>query len=482
MGKLIRLVGYDLSRLEHWFIRNLLTREYTHYLSDGTRTTSFSEDDTVQIGSLQLPGGAFIPPLLPPGYYDFKAGEAWTKYVYEAPATSSFPRRFEAREAYENVAFHITGGGGVDQITTRSGNDSVRGGGSADVIRTGAGDDTVFGGSGNDSIDAASGDNVVYGGVGDDTLDAGLGRSTIFGDAGNDVITVDGARSLAHGGAGNDVLKTTGVAARLFGGEGNDFLYGGSFAGSLSGGVGNDVLFGGAGDSLFGDAGNDAFNFFPGQQIFIDGGTGSDRVENILAGFYSLNLTSPGTFELLTSEPPFPAVQAATEFKNIEILRVVGLPTVSGSADFEIVTKGDAGKAGRQAVAGTDASDFVIGGRGGDHLFGGRGHDTFSGSGGADTTMGGSGNDTFRFAYSTGKKTTDGSDVVSGDAGFDVFSLSIDRSTSVDVLVGGVKVNTIAWGTSFASFTLAADAELRFQDQATIVSLSGIERVQWTFV
>jgi len=243
-----------------------------------------------------------------------------------------------------------------NRLEGRAGNDSIWGAG---------GDDTLFGGSGND---------VIYGGVGHDDIEGGSGKSTLYGDVGND--------SLSGGGTGSS----------LYGGDGNDVITGsGSAAGDLFGGRGNDLINAGAGDRAFGNAGNDTFSFSAGEKLTIDGGAGIDVVVNVLSGFYSLALASPGTYELITTAPPTPNVEAATQLKNIETLRIVGVASATGTADLEIVTKGSATKLNGQAVAATKGADNHMGGRGNDALFGGLGNDTLTGGAGDDTLAGGAG-------------------------------------------------------------------------------------------
>lgn len=100
---------------------------------------------------------------------------------------------FVANMGSSAVAMTVTGNnsathGGILNITTGSGSDTVTGTKNNDV---------VVGGDGNDTLTGNAGDDTLTGGVGNDTIAGGAGADTITGGAGADTITA---------GAGVDII------------------------------------------------------------------------------------------------------------------------------------------------------------------------------------------------------------------------------------------------------------------------------------
>ena len=152
----------------------------------------------------------------------------------------------------------LNGNAGSDTLDGGLDNDTLNGGTQDDVLNGNGGDDVVRGGNGNDSVD---------GGVGHDVLNGGDGNDTVSGESGDDTMLGSDGRDLMFGGAGND---------EMFGGNDEDTLNGGTGTDTLDGLLGDDVLRGGDGaDILNGGANNDRLEGDDGDD-FLDGGTGDD--------------------------------------------------------------------------------------------------------------------------------------------------------------------------------------------------------------
>jgi hypothetical protein len=255
----------------------------------------------------------------------------------------------------------------IFDVTTGSGNDS---------IRTGAGNDRIVLNAGNDTADAGAGNDNIDGGAGSDTLNGGAGNDRIVGGDGNDTLT---------GGTGDDVV---------LGGNGADLI----------------VLQDGGDDVVSGGADNDRF-FFGATLTAADvvvGGTGDDAV--ILQGNYALTLgadTLDGVerIRLLSGDTVQFDYQITTVDSNVAAgtnLRIDALDlkvgedvTFNGGAEtdgtFEILSG-----AGNDTLVGGAKNDVIFGGAGNDQLFGLGGNDLIIGGGGTDQLRGGGGNDVFR--------------------------------------------------------------------------------------
>jgi Ca2+-binding RTX toxin-like protein len=136
-------------------------------------------------------------------------------------------------------------------ITDNLGSNFITGGNGLDSITTGAGDDILFGGPNNP---------ITPGSDGDDTLNAGGGNDTVLGGFGNDYLIA---------GDGNDSLGGGPGADTLIGGIGNDSFYYNNFGEGVSIGSTTGLATGTAPDQI-GDftVGQDKFIFefkgFPG--------------------------------------------------------------------------------------------------------------------------------------------------------------------------------------------------------------------------
>ena len=169
--------------------------------------------------------------------------------------------------------FQVESGRGDDLIWSNSGNDTLSGF---------DGNDTIDGGPGNDVISGQNQDDLLYGGDGSDAVNGGNGNDTLDGGPGNDVVNGENQDDLLYGGDGSDTIN---------GGDGNDTLDGGPGHDTISGGNGNHQMFGQAGDDLF-------LRSAPGLN-FMDGGSGTDRVQySADRATFSITPVGPGEFRI----------------------------------------------------------------------------------------------------------------------------------------------------------------------------------------
>ena len=234
-----------------------------------------------------------------------------------------------------------------------------------------------------------------------------------FGLGGNDTVALDeanGALPAANlfGGAGDDVLTGGSGADQLFGQSGNDTINGKGGDDLLFGGNGNDVLTGGTGnDQVFGQDGDDRmiWNAGDGSDLF-EGGAGIDTAEvNGSDNDETFTITANGARIHLDRVSPSPFSLDIGTTENLVVNGLGGDDTITAgnglAALIQLTLDGGAG------------NDTVTGGDGNDQLFGGSGNDVITGGRGDDNAVLGSGDDVF--VWNPG----DGSDVVSGQNGFD---------------------------------------------------------------
>src|SRR5204863_230211 len=152
----------------------------------------------------------------------------------------------------------------------------------------------------------SAGANIITGGAGNDTIDGGGGADIIAAGTGNDIVFVHGDEIAIDGGDGNDTLvlpASSKVAAVSFAvASGLDqtagdstavanftnvdagavsigvSILGTAAANTITGGAGADIIDGGGGADVIGaGAGADTVTLH-GNEISIDGGTGSDTL------------------------------------------------------------------------------------------------------------------------------------------------------------------------------------------------------------
>lgn len=100
----------------------------------------------------------------------------------------------------------------------------------------------MTGGGGDDNIVGTAFMDHIEGNAGDDTVDLGSSQDFGAGNAGNDTLYGGGGQDSLEGGNGNDLLD---------GGNDIDEIYGGSGADTLNGGAGNDYLVDYSGSNMF---------------------------------------------------------------------------------------------------------------------------------------------------------------------------------------------------------------------------------------
>jgi Ca2+-binding RTX toxin-like protein len=196
-----------------------------------------------------------------------------------------------------DVDADIRGGKGHDTLSSGDGNDVLDGQGGEDYVFGRNGNDTITGGIGYDIIIGGEGDDTLIplsDRFGDDTVSGSPGRDTVdYSAESTDVIALAGKQTLPTktddriakdievliGGSGNDDLEyvappgSTIEAVSINGGAGNDTIVGGSASDTLVGGPGND--------SISGLDGDDSIFAKDGEKDSIDGGSGTDIVDQI---------------------------------------------------------------------------------------------------------------------------------------------------------------------------------------------------------
>ena len=202
----------------------------------------------------------------------------------------------------------------IENVTTGSGDDTIRGSSGDNVIRSGAGDDIVYGIGGTNTIYTANGDDTITGGSGVDTIYAEEGNDTIIASAGADII--DGGSSsdlvdysssstglnvtLADDGTMTTVAHTIGASysdsiSNIEGLKGSstasNILVGNNLDNTLIGGNLADTLKAVSGDNtLDGGAGNDTLYAGTGSDTLI-GGTGTNTANYTDVGSSNINIS-----------------------------------------------------------------------------------------------------------------------------------------------------------------------------------------------
>jgi len=329
----------------------------------------------------------------------------------------------------------------------------VNNGGSSSSVSTG----TLSGGTVTltryDEAGAATADtfNVAGYTVNNVTIANGTGANdSVVGSTGNDLFVWDdfaldsGARATANGASryGWNRGSSNAHIEDWFGGAGDDVFSFTSIAGgtamaratTIYGGTGNDVVWEDSGsDTVFGDADSDT----------VYGASGSD----VLGGDSSLSRTTSGTSDGLDflyggsgTDTLYGAGAADSLFGG------TGVDTVYGGDGDDRVVGDDS--ASTTTSGASDGSDVLYGDAGSDAMFGAGGNDTLYGGNGSadiDTVYGGDGNDLVmgdNSASTTTSSTTDGADILYGDAGTD----RIYGNGGADTGYGGDGTDTLYGG------------------------------------
>ena len=296
----------------------------------------------------------------------------------------------EMEDATASVAAaYITGNAKANRLTGDGGNDTLDGGN---------GTDTLTGGAGNDTYVSPSGDTIVeLAGGGIDTV-LSLINFTIAG--------LDQVENILLQGAG--LANATGNAG------GN----------ALTGNSANNILNGGAGaDTMTGGAGNDTY--------YVD-----------VAGDQTIELSSGGTSDLVSSSV------SRTLSVHIENLNLSGTANIDGNGNTlaNIIN----GNSGNNVLRGYEGADTLNGGAGNDILNGGTSSDSLNP--GSDTVR-----DIIRFGAvveSTGSLR----DIVTGMDldGEDVFDFTV-----VPTVIGAqVSAGALSLATINANIASAVNAAL----------------------
>lgn len=141
----------------------------------------------------------------------------------------------------------------------------------ADTLRGDGADNRLEGGAGNDTLLGRGGDDVLVGGEGADTLNGGAGTDTVdYSGAGPARVSLTSGEAVDEGGA-RDVISNV---ENIVGSLSADLLIGDGNANRLTGGVGADILRGGGGADIF--VFTDRLDF---GDTIRDFATGQDNIE-----------------------------------------------------------------------------------------------------------------------------------------------------------------------------------------------------------
>ena len=348
------------------------------------------------------------------------------------------------------VKLALTGGGGADSLTGGAGNDVIVGGAGNDQITPGTGNDNLSGGDDIDTFVLAGNltfQDTISGGGGVDIIttttavDADFTSVTLV-----ETLTVTGATTLgAAASAAGIVTLNTGTTAALInvsamttpitlnvtgtntaqtqsitGGTGADTFNFGllSLGGTQDSLNGLDVVAGGTGsDTIF------VSNSLGAVAAVLDLNTGFvTSVENITLGTASgLATTGADTIGLTINDITLTTVQtvnisAAAITDVTDVVTITNnVTTLTGGTTFSIT-----GGAGADVLNGSVFADTINGGGGGDSIIGGTGADSLTGAGGNDI-----------FAQSLTSSTNLVMDTVSDfTTGVDVIQINVGTTTT----------------------------------------------------
>ena len=174
----------------------------------------------------------------------------------------------------------------------------------------------------------------------------------------------------------------------------NDFLFGLGGSDTLNGAGGDDILIGDSFDPQDGGFGNDNINGGTGSDIVLGGG-GNDRINgndgsDLLFGDYFLGLVEfdLGLPNSLTVQlPDIPLGSGSLDFLGIPFLEIG-----SGSARIDNILI-NLGNLNVSFGSGNEGNDTIAGGAGDDIIIADRGEDDVSGGTGNDIILSGAGND-----------------------------------------------------------------------------------------
>ncbi|HKP24944.1 MAG TPA: hypothetical protein VJV39_13850 [Dongiaceae bacterium] len=326
----------------------------------------------------------------------------------------------------------------------------------------------IDGGSGNDTIDASK-------------LPAGKIRPALYGNGGDDVIYGTEGDDVVDGGAGNDIV---------FLGGGNDRVAWGAKAGQdvIEGYAGTDTLLLNADDGsidIFA-LGSRARVFRSDGSMLLDTG-GIERIEfhaDEFGDFVAVNdLTGTDVKEVSIDLGVGGGGNGASDFvflaggvaNNAITTKVTaGAVSISGLPTLLTIARADGDRVAIDSGAGDDSINAsavptkIIG-----HfdLFGAGGNDTIRGSVAADNLAGGDDNDLLLWNHG------DGSDTITGGAGFDTLRLT-GAAVNESILLGSIAGQTrLIHGPDAASLLLETveRVEIRTLGGADVVFVQNLE-------
>jgi Ca2+-binding RTX toxin-like protein len=373
-----------------------------------------------------------------------------------------------------DLAAETASGGDADGDTLFS-IENLEGSGFSDVLSGDDGANVLTGGDGDDTLTGANGNDVLTGGAGNDQYVFHLANLQL-GEVpdGDDIITdfeigIDKIRFISpffnalagaaqvgddvvitYGGGSTITLLNTQLGALYFG----DFLFSGPSV--ITGTDNDDTLTGSGGsDTILGQGGND----------ILEGGSGADMLdggEGIDTASYAGAMTGV-TVDLMleTQGGGFDLPPGTPDAGDAEGDMLVSIENVEGSA-FSDTLYGDQGT---NVLSGGDGDDALFGvansgvfASGNDSYFGGAGNDRLIDLDGDDFFDGGTGND-YLFGGALGI------DVMTGGAGFDIFSVApaaptLDPSNTTTITDFEAGIDVIVLGTAIPFDVLATAQQL----------------------
>lgn len=257
-----------------------------------------------------------------------------------------------------------------------------------------------------DNIVAWHGDDVLEGGLGADTLDGGSGKDTASYKNAASGVTASLLNPSANAGqeaVGDQYLSIE----NLTGSAQADRLTGDAQANVIKGLAGNDTLVGGGGADT------------------LDGGEGTDLV----------------SYEASTAGVIVSLAAASANNGGVSFVSIEGL---IGSDFNDQLTAASAGA----VLDGRAGQDVLVGGAGVDTLKGGTGDDTLLGGAGGDNLVGGDGTDVVSYADYQGTAYRTGLLIDLQNTNNSTAYAQGDIYTSLEILEGSVKDDTIVGGHS----------------------------------
>jgi Ca2+-binding RTX toxin-like protein len=380
------------------------------------------------------------------------------------------------------VTIHF--GEGNDRLTIGDGVFSVvsDGGPGDDTLRGTAGADQLQGGPGRDNLNAGEGADVVDGGPdGDQLVRGGPGADDVSGGDGADLVAGDEDADTVSGGAGDD---------DIVGGPGDDRVRGGDGADLVD--VGNqedpaEVL---GSDRLEGESGDDTLGVGPGslEPDVLSGGDGVDSVsysERAASVSVALDgLRNDG--EMGENDNVLPDIERVVGGSDSDAIAGSDAANfLDGGPGDDLVRglggddelQGGVNDSGSDALAGGDGADVLRSGAGDDSLDGGNGDDVLLAAGGGDALDGGAGRDTLAggpgvdaLVGGDGNDTLNGGDVVQigADGGDD-----IDGGNGNDALTGGPGNDRLVGGLGADRISGGAGRDaVSYEDRAAPISVT----------